>query len=401
MHCNRRRPNSSRLHALTGLVSLGGDAVADTEAIYEVIPFRFIAGDKHPDHATIAAFRKQFLPELKDLFVQILLIGQAMGHLQLGNVSVDGSKIHADASKSKAVSYKRLLAIEAFLQAEVEELFALAEAADGGQLPAAMNVNDEIARRQQQLERLAEAKKILEARAQARYEAEQAENEAKLREREEKAAKKGQKPRGGKPKQPTPGPRHKDQYNFTDPDSQIMKNATNSGFDQHYNVQVVVEHDSRLIVGNLLLTQTNDKQAALPAIDSVPSEIGQPKAANLDAGYFSEDNIKGLEARDIDPYIATGRTAHHQGWRRFFAEEPAPPAEDASAKEKMAYKLRTDIGDALYRLRKSTVEPVIGIIKEVLGFRQFSLRGLANAAGEWTLVCLAYNLKRLHTLHTA
>lgn len=370
-------------------------------ATYEVLPFRFIAGDRHPDHATIAAFRKQFLPELKDLFVQILLIGQAMGHLQLGNVSVDGSKIHADASKSKAVSYKRLLAIEAFLQAEVEELFALAEAADGGQLPEEMNVNDEIARRQQQLERLAEAKKILEARAQARYEAEQAEYEAKLREREEKAAKKGQKPRGRKPKQPTPGPRDKDQYNFTDPDSQIMKNSTNSGFDQHYNVQVVVEHDSRLIVGNLLLTQANDKQAALPTIDSVPPEIGKPKTANLDTGYFSEDNINGLEARDIDPYIATGRTAHHQSWRRFFTEEPSPPAEDASAKEKMAYKLRTDIGDALYRLRKSTVEPVIGIIKEVLGFRQFSLRGLADAAGEWTLVCLAYNLKRLHTLHTA
>ena len=157
-------------------------------ATYEVLPFRFIAGDKHPDHSTIAAFRKQFLPELKDLFVQILLIGQAMGHLQLGNVSVDGSKIHADASKSKAMSYKRILAIEAFLQGEVEELFALAEAADGGSMPVEMNVDDEIERRQQRLARLAEAKKVLEARAQARYETEQAEYEAKLRERKEKAA---------------------------------------------------------------------------------------------------------------------------------------------------------------------------------------------------------------------
>lgn len=370
-------------------------------ATYEVLPFRFIAGDKHPDHATIAAFRKQFLSELKDLFVQILLIGQAMGELQLGNVSVDGSKIHADASKSKAISYKRLLAIEAFLQGEVEELFALAEAADGGQLPEEMNVEDEIERRRQQLKRLGEAKKILEARAQARYEAEQAEYEAKLREREEKAAKKGRKPGGRKPKPPTPGPRAKDQYNFTDPDSRIMKNSSNSGFDQHYNVQVVVEHDSRLIVGNLLITQTNDKQAALPTIDSVPPAIGKPESAILDNGYFSEANIKGLEVRNIAPYIATGRTPHHQSWRRFFTEESSPPAEDASAREKMAYKLCTDIGDALYRLRKSTVEPVIGIIKEVLGFRQFSLRGRANAAGEWTLVCLAYNLKRLHTLHPA
>jgi transposase len=370
-------------------------------ATYEVIPFRFIAGDMHPDHATIAAFRKQFLPELKDLFVQILLIGQELGHLQLGNVSVDGSKIHADASKSKAVSHKRLLAIEAFLQTEVEELFALAEAADGGQLPEEMNVEDEIERRQQQLERLAEAKKVLEARAQVRFEAERTEYEAKLREREEKAAKTGQKPRGRHPKPPVPGPRDNDQYNFTDPESRIMKNANNSGFDQHFNTQVVVDHDSRLIVGNWLSDQPNDKQAALPTIDTVPPELGIPAAANLDTGYFSQDNINGLEARGIDPYIATGRSPHHQSWQTYFAHELLPPAEDASAKVRMAYKLSTEIGDALYRLRKSTVEPVIGIIKEILGFRQFSLRGLANAAGEWTLVCLAYNLKRLNTLKTA
>ncbi len=205
------------------------------KATYEVLPFRFIAGDMHPDHDTIANLHKQFLAELKELFVQILLIAQEMGHLALGNVSLDGSKIHADASKSKAVSYKRLLAIAAYLQAEVNELFTLAEAIDGGQLPDEMNIPDEIERREQQLARLAEAKKVLEARAQARYETEQAEYEAKLQAREEKAAKKGQKPRGRPPKPPTPGARDKDQYNFTDPESRIMKNATNSGFDQHYN----------------------------------------------------------------------------------------------------------------------------------------------------------------------
>lgn len=369
------------------------------QATYEVIPFRFIAGDMHPDHATIAHFRKEYLAELKDMFVQILLIAQAMGHLELGNVSLDGSKIHADASKSKAVSYKRLLAIEAYLQTEVNELFALAEAADGGQLPEKMNIPDEIERREQQLERLAEAKKVLEARAQARYEAEKAEYEAKMQVREEKAAKKGRKPPGRPPNPPTPGPRDKDQYNFTDPDSRIMKNAANSGFDQHYNTQVVVDHDSRLVVGNWLCNHTNDKQAALPTIDTVPPELGQPKKANLDTGYFSQDNINGLQARGIDPYIATGGSPHHQGWRAYFLDNPDPPAEDASVKEQMAYKLRTEIGNALYRLRKSTVEPVIGIIKEVLGFRQFSLRGLFAAGGEWTLVCLAYNLKRMHTLH--
>jgi transposase len=367
-------------------------------ATYEVIPFRFIAGDMHPDHDTIAAFRKQFLAELKELFVQILLIAQEMGHLQLGNVSLDGSKIHADASKSKAVSYKRLLAIEAYLQAEVEELFALAEAADGGQLPAEMNLPDEIERRQQQLARLAEAKKVLEARAQARYEAEQAEYEAKMQARAEKSAQTKKKPPGKPPQPPTPGPKDKDQYNFTDPESRMMKNATNSGFDQHYNVQVVVDHDSRLLVGNWLCDHTNDKQAALPTIDTIPPAVGQPQKVNLDTGYFSENNIAGLEARGIDPYIATGRSPHHQGWRTYFLDHPDPSPDDASVKEQMAYKLRTAIGKAIYRLRKSTVEPVIGIIKETLGFRQFSLRGLFAAGGEWTLVCLAYNLKRLHTL---
>jgi hypothetical protein len=178
-----------------------------------------------------------------------------------------------------------------------------------------------------------------------------------------------------------------------------MKNANNSGFDQHYNVQVVVGHDSRLVVGNWLCNHPNDKQAALPTIDTVPPAVGQPQKANLDTGYFSEDNVAGLTARGIDPYIATGRSPHHQGWRAYFLDNPAPPPKDASIKEQMAYKLRTALGKAIYRLRKSTVEPVIGIIKEVLGFRQFSLRGLFAADGEWTLVCLAYNLKRLHTLH--
>lgn len=371
------------------------------QGTYEVIPFRFIASNMHPDHATIAQFRGQFLVELKDLFVQLLLLAQEMDYLQVGNVSLDGSKIHADASKSKAVSYKRLLVIEAHLQAEVNELFVLAETADGGQLPEGMKPQDEIERRQRHLAQLAEAKKVLEARAQARYEAQQAEYEAKMEARAQKTAKTGRKPPGRPPSPPTAGPRDKDQYNFTDPESRIMKNANNSGFDQHYNTQVVVEHDSRLIVGHWLCDHPNDKQAALPTIDTLPPELDQPAAANLDTGYFSPDNIAGLLARGIEPYIATGRPTHHQGWRAYFLNQPDPPPAEATLKEKMAFKLGTDLGQAIYRLRKSTVEPVIGIIKEVLGFRQFSLRGLLAASGEWTLVCLAYNLKRLHTLHFA
>jgi transposase len=368
-------------------------------ATYESIPFRFIAGDLHPDHDTIAYFRKENLVEVQELFVQVLLMAQAMGYLQLGNISLDGSKVHADASKSKAVSYKRLLEIETYLQQQVTELFALAEVEDGEVIPEGIDIGDEIARRQERLAQLAEARAVLEARAQARYEAEQAEYEEKIRQREAKAAAKGQKPRGRAPKLPTPGPQDKDQYNFTDPESRIMKNSNNKGFDQHYNVQVAVDHDHFLIVAATLTDNPTDRQEALPTVDTISPKLGCPNAAALDNGYFSEGNINGLVERGIEPYIATGREPHDQNWHRYFEQQSDPPPEDASPTVKMAYKLRTDVGQAIYRLRKCTVEPVIGIIKEILGFRQFSLRGLAAALGEWVLVCLAFNLKRLHVLY--
>ena len=369
-------------------------------ATYESIPFRFVAGGLHPDHDTIAHFRKTFLPEIQELFVRILLLAQMSGVLKLGNISLDGSKIHADASKSKAVSYKRLLEIEAQLRTEVGELFALGEGADQGemQLPAGLDIANEIAIRQERLAKLAQAKAVLEERARERYVAEQAEYEAKLRAREERARKQQRKPRGRHPKPPEPGPQDKDQYNFSGPDSRVMKNSTDDGFDQHYNVQAAVDQDSLLIVATALSNHPNDKQEAVPTLEALSAELGQPKAGALDNGYWSESNVQAFETRGIEPYIATGRKAHHKSWRTFFAADPVPPAEDASPKVKMAYKLQTEIGKAIYRLRKCTVEPVIGIIKEVMGFRQFSLRGLASAAGEWCLVCLAFNLRRLHVL---
>jgi len=369
-------------------------------ATYESIPFRFIAGGLHPDHDTLANFRKTFLPEIQELFVQILLLAQTAGVLKLGNISLDGSKIHADASKSKAVSYKRLSELEAQLRTEVSELFTLGEGADQGevQLPDGLNLADEVALRQERLANLAKAKAALEARAQERYAAEQADYEAKLREREEKARQHRRQPRGRHPKPPEPGPRDTDQYNFTDPDSRIMKNSANAGFDQHYNVQVAVDQDSLLIVAPALSPHPNDKQAAEPTLQAMAPQLGKPTAGALDNGYWSQANLNAFEQRGIEAYIATGREAHHQSWRTFFEEEPAPPPEDASPKAHMAHKLQTEIGKAIYRLRKCTVEPVIGIIKEVLGFRQFSLRGLAAAAGEWCLVCLAFNLKRLQVL---
>ncbi len=368
-------------------------------ATYESIPFRYIAGGWHPDHDTLATFRKTFLAQIADLFVQVLLVAKEADVLQLGRISLDGSKIHADASKSKAVSYKRLLELEHVLQQEVTELLALSEQADAGGLPVKMDVQEELVLRRTRLANLAQAKKVLELRAEERYQAEKAEYEAKIQAREARAREENRKPRGRKPQPPQQqGPQDKDQYNFTDPDSRMMKNSTDKGFDQHYNVQVAVEQDSFLIVAHSLSNHPTDRNEALPTLDAIAPEVGTPEAAALDTGYFSATNITEMEQRGIDPYIATGRDAHYKSWRTRFAELPAPPPEEATPMVKMAYKLKTEIGQAIYKLRKSTVEPVIGIIKEIMGFRQFSLRGLAAAAGEWCLVCLAFNLKRLHVL---
>ena len=367
-------------------------------ATYESAPFRFIAGNRHPDHDTLAHFRTSFLSELKGLFVEILLIARLAGVLQLGRISFDGTKIHADASKSNAVSYQRLLEIEQKLQAEVEELFALGERAEHADLPDGLVISAEIALRTARLARLAEAKAVLEARAKERHALEQAEYDAKMREREAKAAQSGRQPGGRPPQPPTAGPRAKDQYNFTDPDSRVMKNSTNQGFDQDYNAQVAVDQASFLIVGQSLSNHPNDQAEAQPTLESISSQLGQPGAAALDNGFFSATNIELFQSRGIDPYIATGRDAHHQSWQARFADQPAPPPQDASPQVQMAYKLKTALGKAIYAARKCTVEPVIGIIKAVLGFRQFSLRGAEAVAGEWCLVCLAFNLKRLHIL---
>lgn len=373
------------------------------KATYEDLGFRYVAGGLHPDHDTIAHFRKTFLPELQGLFVEILLLAKLAGILKVGNLSLDGSKIHADASKSKAVSYGRLVELEKQLQHEVKQLFELGEQADQGEaaIPEGLVIEDEIAFRKVRLENLANAKAVLEARAKERYEQEKAEYDAKMKARQEKAKKQGKKPHGKPPQPPKEGPNDKDQYNFTDPDSRIMKNSTDQGYNQHYNAQVAVTQETMLIVATSLSNHPNDKCEAEPTLDALSPELGQPEGAALDNGFFSEHNILALEQRNIEPYIATGREPHYKTVDILLGAAPVEPPADASPKQKMAHKLATEIGKEIYRLRKCTVEPVIGIIKEVLGFRQFSLRGLANAAGEWCLVCLAFNLKRMHTLFLA
>jgi transposase len=367
-------------------------------ATYEMVPFIYIAGGKHPDHDTINTFRSRFLGEVKELFVQVLLMAQAMNILKLGNISLDGSKLHADASKSQAVSYGRLLALETRLRQEVTELFELAERAE---TPEGFDVPAEIELRQQHLAGLAEAKAVLEMRAAARHAQEMAEYEAKLKERAAKAERTGKQPPGSPPQAPTPGARDKDQYNFTDPDSRIMKNGNKGGFEQCYNGQVAVDQKTLLIVATTLSNHPNDQQEALPTVDAIAPALGVPAAIAMDAGYFSLTNVEGLCEREIDPYIATGREPHHVNWQRLLERLPDPPSPDAPLALQMAYKLRTEIGQRIYRMRKCTVEPVFGIIKEVIGFRQLSLRGLDKAAGEWSLVCLAFNFKRLHSIRTA
>ena len=370
-------------------------------ATYEAVPFRFIAGNRHPDHDTIAAFRRAFLAELKDLFVQVLLLAQEAGVLTLGTISLDGTKVHADASKSKAVSYKRLLELEAHLRAEVEELFALAERLDERERPDGMVVRDEIVRREDRLARLAEAKAVIEARARERDALEQAAYAEKLAQRAERERTTGRRPGGRPPTPPLPGPRDGDQYNFTDPESRIMKNPTDQGFAQDYNAQIAVDQQSLLIVGHALSNHPNDTHEAAPTLAAIPPEVGTPDAAAMDQGYWSSATLEACARRGIAPYIATGRDPHHPSWRERFAPLPDPPPADASPQIQMAYKLKTALGKAIYGARNYTVEPVLGIIAEVLGFRQFSLRGEQAAAGEWCLVCLAFNLKRFHTLSWA
>jgi transposase len=369
-------------------------------ATYDQVPFRFLAGHLHPDHDTLAHFRVTFLDLLPDVFTQLLLLAQAAGVLRLGTVSFDGTKVHADASKSKAVSYQRLLELEVRIQVEVADLLTRAAQADTLPLPDGLVLTDELADRAARLARLAEAKAVLEERAQERDALAHAAYAAQVQERAEQAAARGGKPRGRAPQPPrTQGPQATDQYNFTDPDSRIMKNATNAGFEQDYNAQAGVTAGSLFIVGQSLSNHPTDHAELLPTADSIPAGLGTPRAGVADMGFYSVGNVRGMEARGIDPHLATGRTGHRRDWQEHFAPtEPPPLPAGATMREKMAHKLRTVAGRALYRRRKCTVEPVFGIIKEVLGFRQFSLRGLPKAAGEWCLVCLAYNLKRFHTL---
>lgn len=368
-------------------------------ATYDSVAFRYIAANNHPDHDTIATFRKRFLAELTPLFVQILLIAHQMNVLKLGKVSLDGTKIKANASKHRALSWKHACNLEQQLKAEVEDLLRQAEEADRADLPDGLDIPEELARREKRLAAIAEAKNELERRAAERYTEEQADFEKKIAERKDKEQKTGKKARGKNPKPPAPGPRDKDQVNLTDEESRIMP-TSGGAFEQCYNAQASVDIDTMLVVGQHLSQNPNDKleiEPALEALNKLPEELGTIDALLADTGYFSQNNVDSCLEGNILPYISSHRDGHNQSLKERFYEPPPLP-ENADAVSEMKHRLKTKDGRAIYAKRKCTVEPVFGIIKAIMGFRQFLLRGVESVRGEWNLVCMAWNLKRMHVL---
>jgi transposase len=369
------------------------------QATYDSVAFRYVAVNTHPDHDTIATFRRRFLKELKTLFTQILLVAHEMGLMKLGSVSLDGTKIKANASKHHALSWEYACKLEKQLKGEIEELLRKADRADKADLPDGMSIPEELTRRESRLDAIAAAKAEIERRAADRFAKEQEEHRAKMAAREAKEKAAGKKPRGRTPTPPEHGPKSKDQVNLTDRESRIMPSSS-GGFDQSYNAQAAVDVDSLLIVENHITQQSNDKLELLPAVESLcslPDKLGGVDSLLADAGYFSQNNVEQCRGKNIVPYIASGRQAHNAPPEERFSEpEPLPALADPVTQ--MKHRLKTIAGKAIYATRKCTVEPVFGIIKAVMGFRQFLLRGLKRVAGEWDLVCIAYNLKRMYAL---
>lgn len=371
-------------------------------ATHEDVSFRVIAANHHPDHDSICAFRKRHLKALSGLFVQVLKLCRQSGLVKLGHVALDGTKVRANASKHKAMSYKRMKAKEDELERQVRELLDLAERVDaeedakygkgvrGDELPV------ELRHRESRLKKIREAKAALEAEARAEAEAAKREAEQKIAEREKKAVESGQKPRGRKPKVPDPEqakPTDKAQRNFTDPDSRIMKDGATGSFEQCYNGQAAVDDECQVIVAARVTQAPNDKEQLGPMLEEIESNSGSlPERLSADAGYFSEDNVRLLENSDMEGFVAVEKQKH--------GEVPPPvrgrPPKDMSVKDKMKRKLSTKRGRDVYKKRKEVVEPVFGQIKQARGLRQFLLRGLENVTSEWDLWCLTHNLLKLY-----
>ena len=365
-------------------------------ATHDSIAFRYIAANEQPDHDSLCAFRKRFLKEVEALFVQVLCIARQMKLLKLGTIALDGTKIHANASRHSALSYGHAQKIEAQLEAEVKQMLARAEAADQEPLPAGLSIPEELKRREDRLAAIRQAKVQIEARAAERDAQEKADFDAKMKAREDKTARTGKKPGGKPPAPPTPGVRPTDQINLTDADSRIMP-ATGKGYEQSYNAQAAVDTESMLVVATVMAQVATDKQQVEPILKvlaELPEELGSVEHLLTDNGYYSAANVEHCVAAKIEPLLAAGRDGHHPHWEDRFTEPP-PLTEPASAVDRMKHKLKTVQGRKLYGLRKQTVEPVFGIIKSAMRFRQFLLRGLTSVRGEWSLVTMAWNIKRM------
>jgi len=373
-------------------------------ATHSDVAVRFICANHHPDHASICDFRTANGPAFRAAFTQVLQLAHHLRLTQVGAVSVDGTKIAAHASKHAAVSYQRAGDMIAQLELEVRELMTRAEHADAQETPEPLDLPAELRRREQRRAALQRARQVIEARAREMAAAQQPEYAAKAaaRQRQRDA---GKKPRGPEPVPPSDAPDPQAQYNFTDPESRIMKAGNGSHFEQAYHAQAAVD-GAMLIVGARASDAPNDKQE-LPASVAAISPVVKAEVKNIlvDSGFYSEAAVAAVEqqpdgtARGVTVYAAVEKHSHHKTVADLLPQpEPPAPGPDASAKAQMAHRLKTIVGQALYRLRKQTVEPVFGIIKEVMGFRRFRLRGRAKVSLEWTLVCLSYNLRRLCAL---
>jgi transposase len=368
---------------------------------YENVAVRVMCADTHPDHDTICAFRRRNGELISSSFAQVLELAARCEVLKVGSITVaiDGTKVLANASKHAAVSYARAGRQMQELELEIEELLQKAEQADSTPLEDGLSIPKEVQRRVERKARLAQARAEMEVRALARSQEEKAAYENKMAERERNRAE-GKKPRGREPKPPKDGPESKDQINFTDPESRIMKSG--SGFEQSYNAQAAVEVDSRLIVGQRVTNAPNDKAELVESFTMIEPAAGPVGEVLMDNGFLSEAAVTALEAKCPVRVLAAVKRQSHGRSVAQLEKKADPPAPDPQAPflERMAHRVATKAGRERYKLRQQTVEPIFGILKETLGFRRFSVRGVANVSSEWTLVTLAYNLKRLFHLGT-
>lgn len=373
---------------------------------HENVAVRLLCADTHPDHDTLCVFRRKNGALLQNAFAQVLELAAGCGVLKVGGITVaiDGTKVLANASKHSAVSHGHAEKTLRTLDLEIAALLAKAEQADATPLQDGLTIPAEVQRRQERKAQLLRAKAEMEARAYARFQAEQAEHEAALAKREAQRAA-GKPPRGRPPQAPDPAPQDKDQVNFTDEESRMMK--TKDGFQQAYNPQAGVDTASRLIVGRRVSQACNDKKELVANLAEVRRHV-QPAAVLVDSGFVSEAAVTAVEvdaqgrSTGVTVYAAVQREAHGRTVAQLEVRaDPPEPGPGATFTERLRHRTATAAGRALYKLRQQTVEPVFGIIKEAMSFRRFSLRGLAKVSPEWDLVCLAYNLKRLHRLGAA